>query len=89
MGGPGGPRATGAGTGQAAVVATHGADIYIYRYIFFFKEVSVNIVEKTLMKQIDLDLEVEEDLSIYDDRGRGTGSNLEIRIMRTGVLIMT
>ena len=43
--------------------------IYIDIYIYFFKEISVNIVEKTLMKQIDLDLEVEEDLSIYDDRG--------------------
>ena len=52
-----------------------GADINIYRYIYIciyiyiFKEISVNIVEKTLMKQIDLDLEVEEDLIIYDDRG--------------------
>ena len=27
MGGPWGPRATGAGTGQATVVATHGAEV--------------------------------------------------------------
>ena len=63
--------------------------MYIYIYICFVEDISENKVENNFTKEIYLDLEVEEDLSIYDDRGRGTGSNLEIRIMRTGVLIMT
>ena len=33
MGGPWGPRATGAGTGQATVVATHGAACTVYCFI--------------------------------------------------------
>ena len=43
--------------------------MYIYIYICFVEDISENKVENNLMKQLDLDLEVEEDLSIYDDRG--------------------
>ena len=36
--------------------------------IFFVNEISMDMLEEKLMEDIDLDLEVEEDIQILDDR---------------------